>query len=241
MPILRDLPITITPEMMYDHQGRSTAARPLPERAQALYRRSIERALELAEPAALYELYDVGSVSEDRLILANGQSFSSRLIVHQLGRARKLAVAVCTVGPRLPAASTAAFSGGDSMMGFLLDTAGSLAVGNVAMGLLRHVAQVAEGLGLSASFSIAPGSAECTLEDQRVVFGLLPTQDIGVRLTDSLVMVPIKSVSLVVGIGVEMPSQLEHSQCEFCPRRETCPSSRLRQGDHNLAAQMAGH
>jgi len=48
------------------------------------------------------------------------------------------------------------------------------------------------------------------------------------------VMAPIKSVSMVVGLGQNMPSQLEHSQCEFCPRRETCPGSRLRQGDHNL-------
>ena len=241
MPILRSFPITITPEMMCAHQGRPANARPLPERTRAMYHRSIERALELAEPAAQYDWFDVSGVSQGRLHLANGQSLGSRLIVHQLGRAQKLAVAVCTIGPGLPAASSAAFSAGDHMMGLLLDTAGSLAVGNVSVGVLQHLNRLAADMGLSASFSIAPGSAECTLDDQRTVFDLLPAQDIGVRLTESMVMVPIKSISLVVGIGRDMPGQLEHSQCEFCPRRETCPSSRLRQGDHNLAATITGH
>ncbi|OQB26666.1 MAG: Vitamin B12 dependent methionine synthase, activation domain [Chloroflexi bacterium ADurb.Bin180] len=240
MPILRDLPIVLTPELMYAHQGRSATARPLPEHARAAYRRAIEQALELAEPAALYELFDVASVDGKRLLLANGQALSSALIVQQLARAKRLAVAVCTVGARLPAASSEAFRHDDSLRGFLLDTAGSLAVGMVSLALLEHLAGLARDNGQSTSFSIAPGSAECTLEDQRVVFDLLPAQDIGVRLMDSLVMVPIKSVSLVVGIGLDMPGQLDHSQCDFCPRRETCPSPRLRQGAHHLATTMAG-
>ena len=174
MPILRDLPIVLTPELMYAHQGRSATARPLPEHARAAYRRAIEQALELAEPAALYELFDVASVDGKRLLLANGQALSSALIVQQLARAKRLAVAVCTVGARLPAASSEAFRHDDSLRGFLLDTAGSLAVGMVSLALLEHLAGLARDNGQSTSFSIAPGSAECTLEDQRVVFDLLP-------------------------------------------------------------------
>jgi len=240
MPILRSFPIEITPEMMYIQQGRDPQARPLPERAELLYRQSIERATALAEPIALYEVFDVvPGAPPEVLTLSNGQAFQSRLIVHQLASAEQLAVAVCTIGPRVPAAATQAFADGESMMGFLLDSAGSLAVGSAARGVIAHLNQLATDRGLKASFSIAPGSAECTLEDQRVVFALLPTADIGVRLTETLLMVPVKSVSLVVGFGKDLPTGQEHAQCDFCPRKETCPHAKLRGATH--AFEASGH
>jgi hypothetical protein len=76
-------------------------------------------------------------------------------------------------------------------------------------------------LGKTASMS--PGSLkDWPIQQQRVLFDLFETlgQRIGVRLTDSLLMVPTKTVS-----GVRFPTEVSFASCQLCPR-ENCPGRR---------------
>jgi hypothetical protein len=68
-----------------------------------------------------------------------------------------------------------------------------------------------------------PGSlANWPLEEQRLLFRLLgdPHEAIGVQLTDSFLMVPIKSVS-----GLRFPTEMHYENCQLCPR-DPCPGRR---------------
>jgi hypothetical protein len=68
-----------------------------------------------------------------------------------------------------------------------------------------------------------PGSLEdWPLEEQRPLFSLFGDVEgaIGVKLTDSCLMVPAKSVS-----GVIFPSETGYENCQLCPR-EVCPGRR---------------
>ena len=68
-----------------------------------------------------------------------------------------------------------------------------------------------------------PGSlADWPLEEQRHLFRLLgePRKAIGVELTESFLMVPIKSVS-----GLRFPSGAHYENCQLCPR-DPCPGRR---------------
>jgi len=38
----------------------------------------------------------------------------------------------------------------------------------------------------------------------------------------------LESVSLLIGLGHNVPTRHELAQCDFCPRKDTCPSARLR-------------
>jgi hypothetical protein len=63
-----------------------------------------------------------------------------------------------------------------------------------------------------------------------VIFSLLRsgTDAIGVKLTESLVMTPIKSLSLIVGTGPGPLGVEGASNCDFCTIRERCNHRRLR-------------
>jgi hypothetical protein len=227
---LRSFELNLTPELMLLQQGRDPQKRALNPGAMRVYRQVAERARVLVEPVALVDLFDVQAVHPDGLVLSNGHAFRSHLVIEQLAQAQQIVVAICTIGPRIEAESRRAFADGNALAGFLYDSAGTVAVGSVAGAVNEHVEKLAAASGLKASFVIAPGSADCTLEDQRVVFKLLPAETIGVRLTDHCVMVPGKSVSMLVGLGYNVPTRHEMVQCDFCPRRDTCPSARLRTG-----------
>ena len=70
---------------------------------------------------------------------------------------------------------------------------------------------------------MSPGSlADWPLQEQRQLFTILGNtwDTVGVRLTDSLLMVPIKSVS-----GIRFPTESSFESCQLCPRAQ-CPGRR---------------
>jgi hypothetical protein len=55
---------------------------------------------------------------------------------------------------------------------------------------------------------------------QRQIFDLLDSSKIDVTLTESMLMIPKKSLTHILGIGVDM---LElGTSCDYCSLRETC-------------------
>ena len=69
---------------------------------------------------------------------------------------------------------------------------------------------------------MSPGSGDAVIwpiEQQRNLFALLGdgSQQIGVQLTDSCLMIPNKSVS-----GIRYPTEIDFHTCQVC-HREDCP------------------
>jgi len=63
------------------------------------------------------------------------------------------------------------------------------------------------------------------LEAQRALFSLLDADAIGVALSDSLLMTPLKSTSQVLPLGSNLPARLAtFSMCDACPHRDRCAS-----------------
>ena len=84
----------------------------------------------------------------------------------------------------------------------------------------------ARGLFLRPRFS--PGYGDLKLEHQKDWFRLLDiTKQIGIELTDSLLMVPTKSVTAIIGIGIDK-TKTGCSGCAGCNKHDTCEFSKER-------------
>ena len=84
----------------------------------------------------------------------------------------------------------------------------------------------AQGLFLRPRFS--PGYGDLNLDHQKDWFRLLDiTKQIGIELTDSLLMVPTKSVTAIIGIGINKESH-GCSGCAGCNKKGTCDFSKER-------------
>lgn len=87
----------------------------------------------------------------------------------------------------------------------------------------------ARGLFLRPRFS--PGYGDLKLEHQKDWFRLLDiTKQIGIELTDSLLMVPTKSVTAIIGIGIDETKTgcTGCTGCKGCNRHDTCEFSKER-------------
>ncbi|MBN1307148.1 MAG: hypothetical protein JXA18_04475 [Chitinispirillaceae bacterium] len=144
-------------------------------------------------------------------------------IAGQLKNAEKAALFLCTIGPGMEAWSRRLFREGDPVRGHFVDTAASLAAEKAAAVLHDHIGLVMAGGGLKVTNRFSPGYCGWPVADQRRLFSFFPENFCGISLTESALMVPVKSVSGMIGIGAH--AMRENYSCERCSRKE-CTASR---------------
>lgn len=169
-------------------QGRAPGAA-LEERIKAMR----EQALKAIRPARIWRRFD------DPLVA--GGADSETLKKHLAGC--HAAYLVCTtIGAEFDTLQrrTAATSPADA---FVLQAIGAAAIEEWTDEAERDIRQLKEGETLVSRYS--PGYGDWPLEAQRRLFELLDApRKVGVSLTDSLLMVPSKSVSAIIGVKTEV-------------------------------------
>jgi hypothetical protein len=124
-----------------------------------------------------------------------------KIVCGQLAEAEALAAFVCTAGPGIEQLSRSLMSAGDPFTGFIADTLGSLVVENAMDQVQACLARAVGERGLHITERYSPGYCGWRVDEQQKLFQLLPDGFCGVRLTESALMQPIKSVSGFIGIG----------------------------------------
>jgi hypothetical protein len=218
MPVIDDLTFSLQTEHVLRGQGLDPA-RVRPEIAAAA-QDVLDEAQSLFAPAATYVTLPVTEFQHQQVILEGGAVFEGPLVVRALAGATEAALAVCTVGSALDVRVSELFSGGDPVRALALDGAGIAAVGFVARMTNEWICENASKNGLRTGMRAEPGQEGWSIKQQRVLFGLVPAEEIGIRLTESCLMLPRKSLSFVVGLGPEM--QADAVACDFCSKRERC-------------------
>ena len=138
------------------------------------------------------------------------------------GAARAL-VAVGTLGPALEERAGALQRQGEPVLSYLLDSAGVLALGAIGEALRCLAEETAAQAGWGLGAALAPGSlVGWALEGQRALCGLLPLDQVGVRLSDYCVLEPHKSFSVLIGLGPGYDARHVGSVCKLCALQDTC-------------------
>jgi hypothetical protein len=213
---ITDFDIILTEEDVLKGQGvePGRASERLVENARAV----IDLALGLIQPAALVKIVDVDDFAHQRISF-DGGVFEGGLVARALAGAEQLVVLVCTIGPALDN-KVSDMMKENPVEAVTLDGAGIAAIRNVSRAMEHLVQEEAEELGLSLGMRASPGQEDWPIEQQRQLFTLLPTSEIGVQLTDSCLMLPRKSVSFIIPRGKKMSS--DKIPCHFCSKRFRC-------------------
>jgi len=180
----------------------------------------------LLHPRVLYEKYTVKGLLHERLELysnssSNGKSFlSGQLIAQHLARAQMIVVIVCTIGNELDEHVSSLFKI-DPIIALALDGVGSASVEMLAIQACNYFEAQAKADGLNTSMPLNPGMVGWPLEQgQPQIFTLLESDDIYVSLTESCMMTPNKSLSMVLGIGQDVSTI--GSSCDYCSLKGIC-------------------
>lgn len=158
-----------------------------------------------------------GSLDTEKKILhAGGFSFSvGRIITAQLRGAEGYAFFVATSGVEFEAMQRRLEEEGDMVKVFVADAFGSVIAEKTADIMERWLQVYINGRGWRHTNRFSPGYCGWHVSEQQQLFRLFDAEEpCGVRLTDSSLMIPIKSVSGVIGLG-EKVRKLEYT-CGLC-------------------------
>lgn len=163
----------------------------------------------LIAPRGLCVVAYVGLKGE-RTVEVAGRVLESPVLRRNLDDANKVFPYIITVGPELERAASAQ---ADLLKQYYLEEMANIALEQAAS-LLSSQLEARFGLGPLSSMS--PGSLEdWPITEQPKLFSILGDTErlVGVRLTDSLLMVPRKSIS-----GILFPSEEGFVACQLCDR-----------------------
>ena len=125
-----------------------------------------------------------------------------RIIARQLRSACQYGVFVCTAGMSYQFLQDRLMQEGDMVRVFVADAVGSVIAERVADRMQESMAAYVADRGYRHTNRFSPGYCGWHVSEQQRLFSLFPQPaPCGVTLTDSSLMLPIKSVSGIIGIG----------------------------------------
>lgn len=167
-------------------------------------------------PSAVYRASRLTRVRADGVDL-DGIPLDGPLLTEKLAGLQTAFPFIATCGARM---EEWAGSYSDMLDRYRADVIATIALGSAVESLKKHIRELHDTGSLSM---MNPGSLGAwPLEEQRKIFALLgdSAARIGVALTDSLLMKPLKSLS-----GILFASDEEFVNCGRCPRAD-CPARR---------------
>jgi hypothetical protein len=131
----------------------------------------------------------------------------------------KIALFVCTAGEGFSVYSNQYNKKGDYLKGFIVDSMGSLVVEKSMDFIQKKLEEEVLLSGIRITNRYSPGYCDWKVQDQQQLFGLLPENPYNISLSESSLMIPIKSVSGIIGIGKNVRKR--KYSCDIC-RNSTC-------------------
>lgn len=146
-----------------------------------------------------------------------------RIILSQLKDSEALCYFVATAGQAFEDFQHRLMSEGDMVRVYLANEIGSMIAERTA-DLMEELLQAQiSPKGLSRTNRFSPGYCGWHVKEQPLLFDLFAPEPCGIHLTDSCLMIPIKSVSGVIGIGHEVKRR--DYTCGLC-NLESCYKKR---------------
>lgn len=157
---------------------------------------------------------------------AGGKQFSpGKIITHYLKDADFFLILIATAGWEYAHWQEEIMAQGDPVASFIADALGSALVEAVSARVIDDLRQELSQSGLGLSNSYSPGYCGWPLSEQKELFSLLPPRFCEVELTDSCLMMPIKSTSSLLAVGSKI--QPKPYGCSIC-RKKDCYKRRLK-------------
>jgi hypothetical protein len=175
---------------------------------------------EISRIKAQYSIFhDVKFNNENKSVEIKNVVFDIKKIVfNQIKKSDSVAIFLCTAGEEIGIRSRKAMQERDMLRGYIYDVIGSEAVEATADLMQDDLEKAAKSIGLKITNRYSPGYCDWNVAEQHKLFELMPDNFCGIRLTDSALMDPEKSVSGIIGIGENV--RFNPYTCGMCDMKD---------------------
>lgn len=166
------------------------------------------------------------SVTKEKVIVNSEITFEcGKIISSQLRGIEGLVIFTSTLGRDYDKWFKSLFDSGDPLQGYIADLIGSVTV-EAAVDVLENkiVAELSKQ-NMKCSNRYSPGYCDWNVSEQKKLFSFLPDKFCGIELTESSLMVPIKSVSGIIGFGKNIKKKAY--ACQICTQ-ENCYLNKMK-------------
>lgn len=162
-----------------------------------LVEKGIREVQALILPAVVYGEQEVKKIEGNNIFFENFAVASSSLAVN-LKDCSKATLVAGTIGPRIDRLiqKTSRFNAG---LSGIYQASGAMFIEEVIEKLNLLINERAGSLGYETRPRFSPGYGDLSLETQKIFFGFLKPEKIGLTLMDTLIMAPEKSVTAFIG------------------------------------------
>ncbi|MGB9803559.1 Vitamin B12 dependent methionine synthase activation subunit [Desulfofundulus sp.] len=196
--------------------------------SRSLVNEVLQEAHRLARAEAVCKTVPVVKTTGTQIFLAGGQALTSSLLVRLAGTAESMLLVVCTLGHLIDRRMEEYSKKGLAAHAYFLDVAATCIIEAAGRQLVAKIKSQLEACGLKTTIPLGPGHSYWkNLQDQRIIYDLVNPSTIGVNILKSGIMLPKKSLSMVMGIGRQLPPSAEN-HCYYCSMGRKCPLSRAR-------------
>jgi hypothetical protein len=219
-----DSEIDINKANLLRHIGCSDEYEPS-ARVESLVDDYIDNYQDFLAPSDTLNYIDIKSVSGNKITLEGNVSIKSKVLAILMKKCRKVAVFALTIGPYLEEMVAYLAEKNMILQATVLDAIGSAAAEKLAGLVQEKIRDKAAEEGLVISRRFSPGYCDWPVKQQEKIFRLLDGDTVGIRLSESSLMIPQKSVSGVIGIGLSGKGIEEYNPCITCLEKD-CPGRR---------------
>ena len=181
----------------------------------------LENSARVCDIRAEYVIYNgVEFNSEIKSVAIDDIQFNiGKIIWGQIGKSESVAVFLCTAGEEIGRLARELLAEKDYLRGYIYDIAGSEIVEAAADIMQEKLRAEAGAVQMSITNRFSPGYCGWNVSEQHNLFRLLPDNFCGISLTESALMVPIKSISGIIGLGRDV--RFRPYTCNLCDQ-ENC-------------------
>jgi len=226
MKIIKNIKLKIDEDEVLRYQGYSKKKVKNPNQSiLQITEEEIEQGYCLFEPKGIYSKVMIRNINlKGRINLENGLHLEiNNSIINLLKGSSCLVLGVVTIGRTLENKVSEFFSQGEYSRALTLDAVGTVAVQNLSRYVRNLVCQEVKDRNLQITRNFSPGFNDWDIRQHKNIFQIISADKIGVKLTESYMMIPAKSLSWVVGVGKNIitPSKRGGHSCETC-QAENC-------------------
>lgn len=148
-----------------------------------------------------YRLFEGEEIDREHLRVSNIILNPGRIITSAMREVEQYAIFTSTVGQGFDKWFKQLKDEDDIVRTFIANTLGSVLAESTVSVLMKELEEAAAAEGLRITNNYSPGYCDWVLIEQKKIFSLFPDEITGIKLTDSCLMLPIKSVSGIIGVG----------------------------------------
>lgn len=150
----------------------------------------------------------------NRLYLGGERFHIGGQVIRRIREVEGIAVFICTAGGDVDTRIEIHKQDGDLMSAYVADTIGSVLVEEAMDRIHKKLSERLSLSGWKVTNRYSPGYCGWSVSEQQDLFRLLPENFCGVTLTESMLMVPVKSVSGIIGAGRKV--KFQRYTCNSC-------------------------